>query len=309
MRYLSRGISSVLASVDDSCEVASSRSRLGTSLPRSIRNLRGEKGCADRFAVICQNPRVNLDAYLSRIGVSGPVEVTLHDLERLQRAHLTAVPFENLDVFHRRGVQTGVEWSMPKIVTRGRGGWCFELNGAFAALLEDLGFVVTRFAATVLLPSTTASPPSMVPTHLTLEVTLDRPYLVDVGFGDSFIRPLPLTGVGPHDGGVGEFVLEFDGDVTTLFASGPDGPEPQYRFGSAPQVSADFDAASEMLQTKPGLQWTQAPFATRLLDGGPDRVTLVHDRIKFRRDGEWTEEPVAEADWPATLDEWFDMTP
>ncbi len=60
--------------------------------------------------MICQNPRVNVDAYLSRIGVSGPVEVTLHDLERLQRAHLTAVPFENLDVFHRRGVQRGATW-------------------------------------------------------------------------------------------------------------------------------------------------------------------------------------------------------
>ena len=252
---------------------------------------------------------MDADAYLSRIGVSGPVEITLDDLERLQRAHLTSEPFENLDVFHRRGVETGIEWSVPKIVTRGRGGWCFELNGAFGALLESLGFEVKRMAATVLLPSTTGSPPSPIPTHLTLQVMLDEPYLVDVGFGDSFIRPLPLTSKGPHEGGVGEFVFESDGDVTTLLASGPGSPEPQYRFGPAPRVSADFDAASEMLQTQPGLQWTKAPFATRLLDGGPDRVTLLRNRINFRRDGEWTEEPVAEEDWSATLAEWFDMTP
>lgn len=252
---------------------------------------------------------MDVDAYLTRIGISDEVAADLDDLERLQRAHLTAVPFENLDVFHRRGVETAIEWSVPKIVTRGRGGWCFELNGAFGALLESLGFAVTRFAATVLLPSTTGSAPSPIPTHLTLQVMLDGPYLVDVGFGDSFIRPLPLDEAGPHDGGVGEFVFEFDGDATTLLASGPGGPEPQYRFGSTPQVPADFDAASEMLQTQPGMQWTRAPFATRLIDGGPDRVTLLRNRIKFRRDGEWTEDPVAEEDWSATLDEWFDMTP
>jgi N-hydroxyarylamine O-acetyltransferase len=247
---------------------------------------------------------VDVAAYLLRIGITDDVAVSLEDLERLQRAHLTAVPFENLDVFHRRGVQTGIEWSVPKIVARGRGGWCFELNGAFAALLEELGFEVTRLAAVVLLP-----PPSEVPTHLTLRVMLDGPYLVDVGFGDSFIRPLPLQDAGPHDGGVGEFEFAFDGDTTTLFALGPDGSEPQYRFGSAPQVPSDFDGASELLQTDPGLSWTRAPFATRLLDGGPDRVTLLKDRIKFRHDGEWREEPVADEDWDATLDRWFAMAP
>lgn len=247
---------------------------------------------------------VDVDAYLSRIGVSGEVEPSLDDLERLQRAHLTTVPFENLDVFHRRGVDTGIEWSVPKIAARGRGGWCFELNGAFAALLEELGFVVKRLGATVLL-----APLSREPTHMAIQVTLDQPYLVDVGFGDSFIRPLPVADEGPHDGGVGEFGFGFDGDVTTLIAFGPDGAEPQYRFGSTPYEAADFDASSLRLQTEPGLQWTETPFATRLLDGGPDRVTLLRNRIKFRRNGEWKEEPVAEEDWAATLHDWFDMAP
>ncbi len=247
---------------------------------------------------------MDVDAYLARIGISGDVDPTLEDLERLQRAHLTSVPFENLDVFHRRGVETGIEWSVPKIVTRGRGGWCFELNGSFAALLEALGFAVERLAATVLL-----NPASTVPTHLTLKVTLDDPYLVDVGFGDSFIRPLPLGDEGPHDGGVGEFRFAFNGDTTTLFALGPDGAEPQYRFDSVPRVTEDFDEQSIRLQTEPGLQWTVAPFATRLLDGGPDRVTLLKDRIKFRRNGEWTEVSVDADDWEATLEQWFAIVP
>ncbi len=248
---------------------------------------------------------MDVDAYLSRIGLKADISTSRGDLERLQRAHLTAVPFENLDVFHRRGVQTGVDWSVPKIVDAVRGGWCYELNGAFAALLEALGFNVKRLGATVLLGEE-----SLTADHLTIEVTIDRPYLVDVGFGDSFISPLPLDSDGPHDGGVGEFGFVFEGTHTTLVAYQGDGTTvPQYRFGGDPHVSSDFDPSSQRLQTEPGLHWTEGPFATRLLDGGPDRVTLLPSAIKFRRDGVWTEEPVADTDWSGTLAHWFMMTP
>lgn len=91
---------------------------------------------------------------------------------------MTTVPFENLDVHARRGVGTGLDWTVPKIVERRRGGWCFELNGAFSRLLNALGFTVRQLGATVL-----RSPASSEPGHLTLEVTLDELYLVDVGFG------------------------------------------------------------------------------------------------------------------------------
>ncbi len=248
---------------------------------------------------------MDVAAYLARIGVKGEVEPSLPDLEMLQRAHLTAVPFENLDVFYRRGVRTDVDWSLPKIIERGRGGWCFELNGAFASLLDALGFSVKRLGAAVLL-----DPPSSEITHLTLEVALDRPYLVDVGFGDTFIRPLPLDSEGPHDGGIGQFRFVFDGDDTTLVGLGSDDTvEEQYRFDSRPRTASDFNPASDRFQTQPGVQWTQAPFATRLIDGGPDRVTLLSDRIRFRKSGEWSEDPVTEDQWPEMLDLWFGMTP
>jgi N-hydroxyarylamine O-acetyltransferase len=250
---------------------------------------------------------MDVAAYLNRIGMSEPIEPDLVNLERLQRSHLTAVPFENLDVFYRRGVGTSDTWSVPKIVDRGRGGWCFELNGAFTALLMELGYTVKRLAATVLYP-----PISPMPTHLALEVSLDRPYLVDVGFGDSFIRPLPLDSEGPHDGGVGEFGFVSDGDRTSLVSYETDGQvEAHYRFNrpSAAVAMADFDEASSWLQTAPGMSWTQSAFATRLLDGGPDRVTLLHDRIKFKRDGEWAEESIDEMEWPNLLDKWFGMVP
>lgn len=243
---------------------------------------------------------MDTERYLARIGLASPPSTDLEGLEILQRAHLTAVPFENLHIYQRKPVRTAVDWSIPKIVDEGRGGWCFELNGAFAALLADLGFSARRLAATVLYGN-----PSPIPTHLTIEVILDSPYLVDVGFGDSFIRPLPLDSTGPHDGGTGEYGFTVDGGITTLISDDDGETTEHYRFDRTPRALADFEEASVYLQTQPGLQWTESPFATRLLDGGPDRVTLLHDRIKFRRNGSWTEEPVPEEDWTARLQEWF----
>ena len=248
-------------------------------------------------------PRV--DAYLERIGIDEPVTLDLDGLERLQRAHLTRVPFENLDVFARRRVRTDIDWSVPKIVERGRGGWCYELNGAFAWLLGELGFEVKQLGATVLLKR----PDPMERGHLALEVRLGRPYLVDVGFGDSFIRPLPLDDPGPHDGGTGAFHFDF-GPETTLLYDGPDDPEPQYRFGPRAYGAQDFVEQSRHKWSDPQQKWRQQPFATRLIDGGPDRVTLLHDRLKLRRKGKWSERPVEPGEeWERLLGEWFDMAP
>ena len=249
--------------------------------------------------------RVHVTAYLRRIGLSAPVPIDRNGLERLQRAHLTAVPFENLDVFYGRGVETGSDWSVPKVVERRRGGWCYELNGAFAALLEGIGFNVKRLGAFVLLDGEAAEHPD----HLTLEISLERPYLVDVGFGDSFIKPLPLDEGGPHDGGTGYFSFQFAEDMTTLTTVTGSEFQPQYRFGPAPHDLGDFDRSSDLLQHDPEKSWTKGRLVTRLLDGGPDRVTLLEGRLKFRRNGTWTETPVAEEDWAAALDEWFGMAP
>jgi N-hydroxyarylamine O-acetyltransferase len=247
---------------------------------------------------------MDVDAYLERIGVTGPLRADLESLERLQRSHLSSVPFENLDVYGRRGVRTDDGWSVAKVVERRRGGWCFELNGAFAALLSRLGYEVRRLAANVMYEGS-----APFPTHLSVAVFLDRPYLVDVGFGDSFIKPLPLDSPGPHDGGTAPYGFVFEDESTTLVSHEDGEVVPHYRFDLTPRQPSDFEHASKYLQTEPGLRWTQSRFATRLVDGGPDRVTLLSDRIKYRRAAVWTEDPVAESDWDETLAEWFGLTP
>jgi len=247
--------------------------------------------------------RSSVGAYLERIGLDERPSIDVAGLEILQRAHLSAVPFENLDVYAQRGVRTDLEWSVEKVVERGRGGWCFEVNGAFSDLLVRLGFRVKRLLATVLLP-----PASDLPSHLTLEVMLERSYLVDVGFGDSFIRPLALDVTDRQDGGSGDYVFEDRDGIFTLSRIAPDGSlDPQYRFDRTSHEMTDFREHSERLQADAELSWRKKPFATRLLAGGPDRVTLLEDTLKFRRDGTWTEESVSVDDWETELDRWFSM--
>jgi N-hydroxyarylamine O-acetyltransferase len=248
---------------------------------------------------------VDTAAYLARIGLNGPPPIDVDGLERLQRAHLTHVAFENLDVYHRRGVSTDPDRSVDKIVVRGRGGWCFELNGGFAALLGALGFATTVLGATV--SSTPDASPQ--PDHATIRVDLDHPYLVDVGFGDSFIRPLRLDLQGPQDGGIGDFDLVHADGLVTLRSFSDGEPHPEYRFTLAPADPSTFEPSSHHLQTAPDTLFTAKPFATRLIDGGPDRVTLLRDRLRFRSGGVWTEAPVADAEWPRVLAHWFGMEP
>lgn len=239
--------------------------------------------------------------YLDRIGFTGPITVDLETLTQLQQAHLSTVPFENVAVWRGEPVSTDIAWSIPKIVERGQGGWCFELNGAFAALLESLGFTVKRLAAAVLLDG-----PNQIVDHATIEIQLDQPYLVDVGFGESFTKPLRLNDRQPQDGGVAQFQF-FDSaqgvTLTKLEGPGPDegAPTPQFRFRRVTHVMADFVDAAERLRGDPNLPWSTKPFATMLIDGGPGRVTLLKDRLKYHGAGEATETPVADGDWEDTL--------
>ncbi len=247
---------------------------------------------------------IDVDRYLRRIGMDRPVSLDRQGLETLQRAHLSAVPFENLHVANRLGVRTDLDWSYHKVVELGRGGWCFELNGAFGALLDALGFEVLRIGAAV-----QRNGPTEIVDHLALEVVLDQPYLVDVGFGESFCRPLALNQRGPQDGGIGSFEFLPSPRGTTLAMLVDGVPEAQYRFKRVALELSAFDAASDHLQTDDDGFWVQKPFATRLLDRGPDRVTLLKDRLKVTRSGETVETPVSAEAWAGVLRHWFDMDP
>lgn len=135
---------------------------------------------------------MDLSAYFDRIGYSGRRAPDLATLDSLMRAHIAAVPFENLDVQLGNRVTIDIPSVFAKLVGRRRGGWCYENNGLFGWALGELGFEVRRVSAGVL---RSARGDSALGNHLALIVTIeDKPWLVDVGFGGTQAAPIPLAG-------------------------------------------------------------------------------------------------------------------
>jgi len=242
--------------------------------------------------------------YLARIGIDPSALVGAPSLElltRLQLAHLQTVPFENLAIYAGRSVTTDNNWTYSKIVDQQRGGWCFEANGAFAQLLEALGFGVQRLGAAVLLAG-----PTKIIDHLVLEVMLDQPYLVEVGFGDDApIVPVPLQAAGPIPTRCGTFEFLNSPQGTTLAQLVDGVPEARYRFKRVAHTPADFEPASQMLQNDPTLHWSSKPFATRLLDDQGTRITLTRAKLSIKRDGNTETAAIAPGDWNDVLFEHF----
>jgi len=146
--------------------------------------------------------------YLARIGYRGSVVPSAETLRGLHLAHVLTVPFENLDIHLGRPISLEPAAIFEKIVGRCRGGYCYELNGLFALLLEQLGFVVTRLAARVWYGAESIGPRS----HQVLLVRLDGArWIVDVGFGGNGLRePLQLTVGQEHRQGPDQFRLTTD---------------------------------------------------------------------------------------------------
>jgi N-hydroxyarylamine O-acetyltransferase len=136
-----------------------------------------------------QAAAMDVQAYLQRIDYRGSLTLDIDLLRPLHRAHLFTVPFENLDIHLGREIVCDESRILEKIVNEKRGGFCYELNGAFAALLRALGFRVTLLSCRVARQDGSYGPEF---DHLTLRVDLEEPWLADVGFGDCFLEPLRL---------------------------------------------------------------------------------------------------------------------
>ena len=134
----------------------------------------------------------SVEEYLRYIGVENIRQPDIDFLRELHSKHLLKIPFENLDIRFGRRIEISEEAFIEKILRRKRGGFCYELNGAFAWLLEQLGFTLSRLSARVGRASGGYGPEF---DHLTLLVHLDEDYLADVGFGTSSLYPVPLSGV------------------------------------------------------------------------------------------------------------------
>ena len=162
---------------------------------------------------------MDINAYLERINHHGSLEPTAETLRALQVAHLLAVPFENLSIHAREPIVLDDDALFTKIVANRRGGFCYEANGLFAALLRALGFEVEMLSAEVANAEGEFGPNF---DHMTLMVkppgsmNIAQRWLVDVGFGDSFLEPLLLDERGEQMQGSRAYQIVSDGSHLVL---------------------------------------------------------------------------------------------
>jgi N-hydroxyarylamine O-acetyltransferase len=213
---------------------------------------------------------VNIKAYLERIGSSDSPAVTAQTLRELQVAHLLMVPFENLSIHSAEPIVLEEDALFDKIVGRRRGGFCYELNGLFASLLRGLGFDVAMLSAEVANKEGGFGPDF---DHMALMVMLERRWLVDVGFGESFREPLLLDERGEQVQGTHVYCIVDNGASLTLNQRVDGGDwTPQYRFTLQPYQFSDYAAMCRYHQTSPLSHFTQARICSRATTEG--RVTL-----------------------------------
>ncbi|HEX7182899.1 MAG TPA: arylamine N-acetyltransferase [Thermoanaerobaculia bacterium] len=246
---------------------------------------------------------MDIQAYLERIGYRGPLAPTAATLRALQVAHLQAVPFENLSIHAGQPIVLDEGALFDKIVVRRRGGFCYELNGLFAALLRELGFEVDLLSAEAARADGTFGPDF---DHMALLVRLAERWLVDVGFGDSFREPLRLNERGEQAQGDRAYRIDEEGSALILLQrQGVEGLwERQYRFTLQAREFPEYAGMCRYHQTSPLSHFTQRRVCSLATPEG--RVTLSEMRLITTRNGVRHERMLqGEEERTATLRELF----
>ncbi|HVE71671.1 MAG TPA: arylamine N-acetyltransferase [Thermoanaerobaculia bacterium] len=223
-----------------------------------------------------------IDRYLQRIAYDGSREPTAATLRALQVQHLLHVPFENLDIHWKRRIVVDTERFLHKIIDERRGGFCYELNGAFAWLLRGLGFEVKLLEAQAPTPDGGMGPPF---DHMALLVNDE--WLADVGFGDFSMYPIHVSEV--RDGEV-----RLNGKL-------------EYLLSLEPHELHEFAAMCDYQQFDPGSSFTKKRVCTIATPDG--RITLSDTKLIVTKNGVRTETPVSAEEWNDVLLATFGITP
>jgi N-hydroxyarylamine O-acetyltransferase len=217
---------------------------------------------------------MDVEKYLRRIEYGGPRQLSPETLRNLHRQHLFTVPFENLDIPLGTPIELDAERFFDKIVHRRRGGFCYELNGLFTALLTALGFRVHMLSARVRREDGGFGREF---DHMLLKVELDEPWLVDVGFGDSFVNPIAFrAGAADQVNGHRYVVLPMQ-DEWQLVREDDKGTVPLYAFRDAAYELGHYGEMCRFQQTSPESHFTKSWICSRATADG--RMTVANMRL------------------------------
>jgi N-hydroxyarylamine O-acetyltransferase len=236
---------------------------------------------------------MELTTYLRRIGYFEPIKPDVQTLYGLQHAHMLTVPFENLDIGLKRPIRLDLASLWDKIVLRRRGGFCYELNGLFAWLLKEIGYKVTYLNARVF---NHKGELGIEFDHLALLVQapdVDTRWLADVGFGDSFSRPLDFEERNEQVEGLRSYRLEETSTGFITWQKNYDGSwERQYFFDLHPhRFPEEYESACWYHQTSARSSFTRSSIISRATTDG--RISLEEGRLILTRNGQRDEQLVA----------------
>ncbi|MFS0574659.1 arylamine N-acetyltransferase [Sporosarcina sp. 179-K 3D1 HS] len=221
--------------------------------------------------------------YLKRFKAAHLMKPSLENLTELQFLHMRHIPFENLDVIRKVPIYLNVKTIYEKLVTARRGGYCYELNGLFHWLLNELGYEAHLIAATVCRPN---GQWAKADTHAALIVQMGQPYLVDVGFGDSTVQPIPLDGT-ERTNPSGTFWVESQEDgFFDLMRRRNGAKRTLYRFSLDSKELIDFHEGCVFNQVSKESTFTHEDLATIATESG--RITLSDHELKVKEDGQET---------------------
>ncbi len=243
------------------------------------------------------SPAARLTAYLERIRLPSAPEPTPEGLARLLAHHRRAIAFENLDIPLGRGIRIDGDSVFDKLVTRRRGGYCFEQNRLLADMMRLMNFDPRPLLARVRLGNAGDIVP--VRSHVTLLVTLGgRPWIADGGFGGSDVPALPLSDgafatspdgaahrlrkIGESGTLAGEWLLERAGahEATDGRAAAHEDWQPQFSFDLAHVAPEDLEQCNHWTATRPETRFTTFHIASIVLDVGfasmIDRTLTIH---------------------------------
>jgi len=251
---------------------------------------------------------MNTDAYLKRMNYHGGLVPTAETLRDLHLTHLYNVSFENLSIHAGEPIVLNDEALFTKIVTKRRGGFCYELNGLFAALLRSLGFAVAMLSAGVARDQGDFSPDF---DHMTLMVTLPEEraqrWLIDVGFGDSFVEPLLLDERGEQIQGNQSFRIVADkAHLVLLRRPAGEGWTASYRFTLQPYTYADYEEMCYFHQTSPESHFTKGRICSMATKNG--RITLSDNRLITTSGDQRDEKMLSNQEYDRILRDRFGIT-
>jgi len=243
---------------------------------------------------------MDVEAYLRRIEYDGPRQPSSACLRALHRQHLFSVPFENLDIPLGNPIRLELAQLYDKIVVRRRGGFCYEVNGLFCELLTAIGFQVQMLSARVHRDDGSFGPEF---DHMLLRVELEEPWLVDVGFGESFVNPIVFRSGGTDDVHGHRYSVVRVGDEWQLLREDKNGQVPQYCFCDEPRHFSDYSGMCHFHQTSPESGFTKRWICSKATPDG--RVTLTNMRLIVTRGGNREESLLTEAEVHCCLRDQF----